>query len=328
MAFALCHHVIPRAVYRIRTERAGGTASVTPAPLPTATPATPTPTAAPEEAEEEPDTRTEWQIRFEDRFTDTVVVTENSYSSPNVSITIETVSIDDHGWPQVWYVADIYIGEIDCFATYLAGGEYSVVATETVESMSLKVPALIAINGDFYNMHRNTTIVRNGVWYMDQVSAQDICVLYRDGTVENLLRGNYDAERLKERDVWQSWCFGPSLLDENGQVPESFNMSPIVANAYHPRCGLGYYEPGHYCFVLLDGRHGSWSRGMPISDFAQIFADLGCTSAYNLDGGGSAAMTFMGGLYNHLSDGAREIADILYIREPPEEGASSEGGEA
>ncbi len=52
-----------------------------------------------------------------------------------------------------------------------------------------------------------------------------------------------------------------------------------------------------------------------MTEFAQIFADLGATEAYNLDGGGSATMVFDDELVNDpLGRGnERETSDILYV---------------
>jgi exopolysaccharide biosynthesis protein len=43
--------------------------------------------------------------------------------------------------------------------------------------------------------------------------------------------------------------------------------------------------------------------------------DLGCTTAYNLDGGGSSAMYFNGELVNNPLGRGKErgVSDILYI---------------
>ena len=90
----------------------------------------------------------------------------------------------------------------------------------------------------------------------------------------------------------------------------------------NPRTGIGYYEPGHYCFVVVDGRQGGYSAGMRIERFAQLFADLGCKAAYNLDGGQSSVMTFRQSFVNRPYLGGRDSGDILLIREI---GADEEG---
>ena len=54
---------------------------------------------------------------------------------------------------------------------------------------------------------------------------------------------------------------------------------------------------------------------MTLDDFAQVFVDLGCTQAYNLDGGGSSTMVFRGRLINRPqgSTHQRSTSDILYL---------------
>ena len=48
------------------------------------------------------------------------MITENSYSSPNISVSIETVKEEINGHAQIYYVADIYVASLDCFKTYFA----------------------------------------------------------------------------------------------------------------------------------------------------------------------------------------------------------------
>ena len=100
------------------------------------------------------------------------------------------------------------------------------------------------------------------------------------------------------------------VLDENGKVKEEYEMLSGVVGI-HPRCAVGYYEPGHYCFVVVDGRQ-SHSIGMRMNELAQIFEDLGCTMAYNMDGGASAVMMFDQRIINRQS-ASRELGDILLI---------------
>ena len=85
----------------------------------------------------------------------------------------------------------------------------------------------------------------------------------------------------------------------------------------NPRSAIGYYEPGHYCFVVVDGRQSGYAKGMSIPELAALFEELGCTKAYNLDGGGSAVMVFNHKRYSKQSNGGgRDLGDILLIREP------------
>ena len=110
------------------------------------------------------------------------------------------------------------------------------------------------------------------------------------------------------------WKFGPKLLDADGVPMTTFNTSSPI-KWENPRSAIGYYEPGHYCFVVVDGRQDGYSRGLKIEELAKLFADLGCKAAYNLDGGASAVMTFNDAIYSRPSNGGRALGDALLIKE-------------
>ena len=95
---------------------------------------------------------------------------------------------------------------------------------------------------------------------------------------------------------------------------EEFNISRSLLKV-NPRTALGYYEPGHYCFVVVDGRQPGYSQGASMETLARLMSSLGCAAAFNLDGGASSAMVFQDKLVNRPS-GHREINDMLIIREP------------
>lgn len=287
------------------------------ATLPTAVPAA----EAAESAEPavspspEADNRTEWQKRFADHFSDTVVLTDNSYTSPNVSITIDTVEESEGRNKAVYYVADIYIASPENFRTCTANNELQYYSRQDAMEMDMAAGALLSISGDFYAFQRTGFLIRNGEIYRQDYAYCDICVMYEDGSVENYAPGEYDIDEIMARGVAQVWNFGPSLLDAEGHVYESYNVATAVSYP-NPRSAFGYYEPGHYCFVVVDGRQENGSRGMTIPQLAAVFERLGCASAYNMDGGGSALMVFNHQRFSSQSNGAdRRLSDLLVIVE-------------
>lgn len=262
----------------------------------------------------EPDNRTEWQIKFADHFSDEVVLTENSYKSPEVSITIETCETEEDGSKIVYYVADIYIASIDNFTTQVANNDLRYYSIQKSLEMDKEANAIISICGDFITYQQNGFMMRNGEIYVENSNLYSICALYRNGEMETYDARTYDIEEIKAKDPLQVWSFGPVLLDENGQAREKFSISSTVAQR-NPRSAVGYYEPGHYCFVVVDGRQ-KHSAGIKMPLLAQIFEELGCTKAYNLDGGGSAVMIFNHQAFSKQSNGAdRKLGDLLVIRD-------------
>ena len=67
----------------------------------------------------------------------------------------------------------------------------------------------------------------------------------------------------------------------------------------NPRTAIGYYEPGHYCFVVAGGR-GEQPYGVTLSALSRFMKSLDCKSAYNLDGGRSSIMVFGDEIVNEI----------------------------
>ena len=65
--------------------------------------------------------------------------------------------------------------------------------------------------------------------------------------------------------------------------------------------------------VIVEGRMEG-ADGMTLNELQQIFLNLGCKTAYNLDGGGSTSLYFQGKLINTPSDGSeRSVVDMIYF---------------
>lgn len=324
VTFAFFHHVLP--AIQSGQNRQEQPPVVTEAPSVTEAPTIPEETEAPLPEEtlpeetvpvetEPPIQLTEWQVKFAEHFSDEPVWTENSYKSPNVSITIETIKRGEGSEQQVYHVADIYIASMENFSTYTANGRMVYFETQDVMKMNEATNALLSISGDFLTYQKAGFLMRNGEIYSETTNNVSICALFPDGTMETYDAKGYTIEDIKARGAVQVWSFGPVLLDENGQVRTRYSM-PSAVSQTNPRSAIGYYEPGHYCFVVVDGRQKNYSTGMSIPELAAVFQELGCTKAYNLDGGGSAVMVFNQQRFSKQSNGGdRKLGDILYIRE-------------
>ena len=178
--FALFHHVIPRIGIAKAEPPKPTSAALAPSESPAAAAA---PENSPEPTEDVVDNRTEWQKKFADHFTDEIVSAENSYTSPDVSINISTVTVGEGAYSSQCHIADIYIGQIENFQTYFATGSYGYYAEQSALGIDEDSGALIAINGDYCNNQTSGFLVRNGELYFSEQTSNDICVLYKDGTM-------------------------------------------------------------------------------------------------------------------------------------------------
>ena len=104
------------------------------------------------------------------------------------------------------------------------------------------------------------------------------------------------------------------LEEEDGEIKEAFRTTAYL-NKENPRCGIGYVAPGHYKFVVVDGRNAGYSKGASMTEFARIMKDEGCVLAYNLDGGHCSFMTMGDSTANHPYQPEKEISDGIFITE-------------
>ncbi len=232
-----------------------------------------------------------------------------SYRSENVAVTIEERDVGG----ATCYIADVYVQDIMSFRTAFSGGKYKGRYQLTTQ-IAYDVDAIVAVNGDFCLAHSSSPLVRNGVWYRKNYTKKaDICVMTRDGVIRTCAPAEMNLARLTALDPYQTFLFGPMLLDEQGGAKTAFNSALTNRN---PRTAIGYYEPGHYCLVVVDGRQGGYSRGMRLAELSALFESLGCRAAYNLDGGQTSMMATADGLVSRPYRGGRAVSDIVYIGEP------------
>lgn len=296
--FALFHHVL-----NFQPE-VTPVALATPAPL-----STPSPTPAPQPDGETPEESAApvkeycgvWGEKFSEHFTDgEIISTETSYRSEHIAIEYTHVERDG----VIYSVADIYLSDLKYLRAGFAAGEFSH-GIEYLSDMAARENAIVAISGDHCAARYEGIVVRNGLLYRE-TRFQDVGILLNDGRLVTLSDAQLDLNELKETGAWQVWSFGPLLL-ENGQAAGSFR-SDVTGN--NPRSAIGYVEPGHYVFIQVDGRIEA-SRGLTMTELAELFVSYGCETAYNLDGGQSAGMVWQGELVSYPY--GRQVSDCIVI---------------
>ena len=227
-----------------------------------------------------------------------------SYQTNDVRIAVTTARQYD----AAYYIADVWVRTIDSFHTAFAGGAYGLGIHDDPAKVAAQNGAVLAVSGDYYGARDKGIVIRNGELYRD-VMGDDMCLLRTDGTLSVYQRGSFSALTDMGSTAWQAWAFGPTLV-ENGMASDTSHSSIRKKN---PRCAIGYYEPGHYCFIVVDGRQKGYSEGMTLDELASVFVQLGCQTAYNLDGGATATMVYNGGVVNHPAGGGRESSDVIYF---------------
>ncbi len=197
--------------------------------------------------------------------------------------------------PLVYYVADIRMRE---YSSYRSG-----IRATYVEpwKFARQDGAVLAVTGDCLNNEANEKglIIRNGKYYSNFQHA-DVLVISPDRMSMYTMRASEALPRvLMDQGVRNTFSFGPILV-KDGEISNTVYKGRVTH--VNPRAGVGMVEPGHWVAIVTDGRQKGYSMSVSLEFFAQMFIDRGCTVAFNMDGGASGGMVFMGEMLNkHLA---------------------------
>ena len=112
---------------------------------------------------------------------------------------------------------------------------------------------------------------------------------------------------------------GPVLL-QFGKIKitnnEELKFAGKAIDDKHPRTAMGYTKDGKLIILEVEGRNKN-AGGATLTQEAQIFKDLGCQEALNLDGGGSSCMLVNGKETIKVSDatGQRPVPAVFIIKQ-------------
>lgn len=243
-----------------------------------------------------------------------------NYKDSNQTIHIQKVQTGSGSDMITYYVADVTFNTKTNLLTAFAKNAFGTNIIENTSTIASSNNALFAINGDYYGFRNDGVIIRGGTVYRDE-PARDGLALLSNGSLLPYNEDETSSKELLAEGATNTFSFGPTLVT-NGEVTGDFSAVQIDKNFgnrsiqdANPRTGIGMISPNHFLFVVVDGRKANYSRGMTLNEFANLFHELGATEAYNLDGGGSSTMYFMGRVVNNpLGKGnERGVSDIIYI---------------
>ena len=113
---------------------------------------------------------------------------------------------------------------------------------------------------------------------------------------------------------------GGPVLVQNGDVKitnnEEMKFAGKAINDKHPRTTMGYKADGKLIILVIQGRFPGIAEGASLEQEAKILAQVGCTEAINLDGGGSSCLLINGKETIKPSDkeGQRPVPAVFLIK--------------
>lgn len=244
--------------------------------------------------------------------TEPAVISARSYQDANITLTI--TEYREHSTDI--YVADVLLSSPTLLKTALAESAFGRNVTEKTSAMAERTGAILAINGDYYGSRERGYVVRNGVTYRSSSMGYDALAIMADGSFRIVEEDETPLTELTDAGAVHVFSFGPGLII-NGEIAVTARDEVGKAKEDNPRTAIGMIEPGHYIIVVSDGRTRA-SDGLTLLQLAEFMQALGVTEGYNLDGGGSSTMVFMGEIINNpTTNGRREsersVSDIVYI---------------
>ena len=246
---------------------------------------------------------------------------ELAYESDNISVSIEQKQKDG----MTYFVCDIRLTDVSQLRTAFAGDDFRSGIYEAVSDIAGRYDPVIAINADFCRYHREGVIIRNGeVLRRQNIKKHHLLIVDKDGNfsaeTDRTGKQGLVANRLEQAGTWQTFEFGPVLV-ENGEAAE-LPLRSFYVNCnegyYEPRTGIGQKGPLHYVAIVVDGRRDGYSTGASVPQLQRLFLEEGVEFAFNLDGGGSTTLYFLGEVINMPSGGKeRSVSDVLMFMPHP-----------
>ena len=224
---------------------------------------------------------------------------------------IEIRRVERTSPPMVYYIAHIYEREIDSYRAGFGSARQNGRDTADACTMARRYRAVLGLTGDnlLHSDYNRGLMIRDGRVF--RAMTQQSALALTDDFSMRIYDAN-DVAMLNEIEegTRDTFAFGPPLIVD-GVIRTDVNESRVAR--INPRAGLGVVEPGHFVAIIVDGRLSRFSHGVLLTDFAQMFYDEGCVMAYNLDGGASATMVFMGEYINIRAENHyRSIPDQLF----------------
>ncbi len=220
--------------------------------------------------------------------------------------------------PWRWFEADLFVrpGSDEFLRVYYHDQNPKGKKSVEIDEIAYENHLVFSMNADwyYYRVLRNAKrkvmpvglILRQGeVLYNDPakklwstIPNRDILALYPDCNMEAYDYNGITADDLVAKKAYDVLSFGPVLVKDGEITNQTVKISARQSD--NPRSGIGLVSPGHYVGIVMEGKRRGFSTGCTVEEFAELFQAKGCQTAYNLDGGGTVSMMFMGEYVNRM----------------------------
>lgn len=246
----------------------------------------------------------------------------------SATLKVEIVRHYDAGLNQTWYEAEVFSRDGDYFHMIPKNPDKWMTAGDWPYVIAQENGTVLAVNSDYASLRyqkksRMGIVIRSGKVWSEKTHPKnegnfpnlDNLALLSDGQMLTFYSDEHTAEEYLAMGATDVLAFGPVLIRDgqlNAEGLEKYGKSKA------PRAAVGMVEPGHYYAMMLEGRHNK-AKGAGVSFLAEKLLAKGCQTGFNLDGGQTATICFMGkqictvGQTSGTNASARQTSEILGI---------------
>ena len=187
----------------------------------------------------------------------------------------------------------------------LSGGGDEPQRSVSASKLAKQNKAVFALTGDYFTFGYNADglQIRRGHVFKEKKDEVGFG-FFLDGSMRIIDPYEITAEELLAQGVNDSWVFGPTLIEDG--LALDIHKHPLAYNDVTMRTVMASICPYHH----IGAAYGSCT----LAQVVENLLDYGCTIAYNLDGGRSSMMVFLGETVNRsafLGGGWRGLQDMV-----------------
>lgn len=241
------------------------------------------------------------------------------YEDPSILVTrqSERVPLPD-GKETRLYVLRIKIADPSQLRTTSMQGFDKINRVGAIEVMSNRVNAVVAFGGDYYCGDAKRFVLRQGTVYKESMGSNlDLLLIDEDGDFNIILAEEHpeemDKTQINGKKVVNALCFGPALI-KNGEKNPNLDSAPTHCNPDEEHERLAFCQIGPLEYMVVACAH----RGLTLPELTDmiLMVEPNVQQAYNLDGGISTQLLFLGRRINNTSrapEDNRKLVDIVYF---------------
>ena len=230
---------------------------------------------------------------------------------------------------RVWYEAEVFCAEGSPGPRMIANDpENWKKSTGYPHKIARKNGTVLAVSSDFamWRLRKKIRspgiIIRDGKIWSERTRKRngkgfpnlDCLAIWPDGDMKVFYSDEKKAEEYLADGAADVLAFGPLLIRDGKLNEEALKK---YGTSHAERTAVGMVEKGHYFFMMLEGRIKR-SKGDSIRFLAEKLLEKGCTAGFNLDGGDTSCIVFMGHQLCKMQNGkrnkpSRATSDILGV---------------